>query len=252
MALSNWDTVAFGEDGKSCRGDFKHPRTGVELELYKNWVYVRSEAMWDEQASYFVNNTIAQIEEGTVSLGGWEISAARGSQNSVFLLASYTEKNGEGRYVSRFVGGISGSGYKDRVWEVLTNLGREAEADQYWGEFSKWDGKEHTYNLKNYDTGEEIVFHRESIDGKYDYAADWIGILNSTVNEYIKWVESLTDPDDKSLVEWLNKVKDAEKLRYNQGDAYFADHLGCDLPATEPEKSTAPVINKMIDKINGD
>jgi hypothetical protein len=47
MALSNWDTFALNEKGEPCSGVFKSPE-GVVLEIYKNWLYLKDEKVWNK------------------------------------------------------------------------------------------------------------------------------------------------------------------------------------------------------------
>lgn len=249
MALSNWDTMAFNEQGKSSRGIFVHPQSKVELELYKNWLYIRSAEMWKEAKWNFTNNTIAHLNEGNVRIGGWEIDAIRGPQSSIFFLASYGSME-NGKYTKKFVGGISGSGYRDVVEDTLISLGRANEINEDWCEFSEWNGDDDIRGIHNFATNEKIITHRESQDGPYDYSADWIGILQATFEAYVDWIRGKCGKYDNDIADWLAKVEASEKLRYNQGDAYFADAgLLENMPATEAEKTHKPVFNTLLDNI---
>jgi hypothetical protein len=119
MALSNCDTLAFGPDGKSCNGIFKSVRNpGDYLEIYKNWIYVRSYEMWKPNRS-FNGSVIAEIHHGAVRLLRFDINAARcDEQGAVFVYASecvYSDKAlGEAGFFeahTRHFGGIGCYGF---------------------------------------------------------------------------------------------------------------------------------------------
>lgn len=51
MALSNWDQMSMSHEGKPMSGTYKSP-LGVEVSLYKNWIYVRDKNAWEEGGHY--------------------------------------------------------------------------------------------------------------------------------------------------------------------------------------------------------
>src|SRR5271154_4408257 len=85
MALSNWDTLAVDEKGEPCSGSFVSP-LGIEIEIYKNWLYVRDAKAWVESDHCFTNDTIMQIENGKLRYKDVEITAIRGPKNGVYCV----------------------------------------------------------------------------------------------------------------------------------------------------------------------
>ena len=59
MALSNWDTFAVDEKGEPTDGRFTSA-LGVEVEIYKNWLYVRDEQAWRD-GGRFVSPTVMSM-----------------------------------------------------------------------------------------------------------------------------------------------------------------------------------------------
>lgn len=104
MALSNWDTCALDAEGKPCSGVITVKRSNdqiAQVEIYKNWLYVRATDMWSKGYSY-VEPTIAEINQGDINIAGFRIYATRGPQNSVLTFIEsgwkHLAKDGEGHY----------------------------------------------------------------------------------------------------------------------------------------------------------
>lgn len=93
MALSNWDTLSVNETGESCAGSFVSP-LGIQVEIYKNWLYVRSELMWLEGGNY-VFPTIAEIREGELVIGDVHIVCRRGPQEGVYAFVWHSRYDRE-------------------------------------------------------------------------------------------------------------------------------------------------------------
>jgi len=84
MAISDYAHMAFDEkanpiEAKICKGD-------ASVEIYKNWLYVHDKNMWHKGCGY-CEDTIAQIQDGHMYLGGFEILAKRIElQSAVFTI----------------------------------------------------------------------------------------------------------------------------------------------------------------------
>lgn len=83
MALSNWDTLAIRSDG-DIYGVLTTP-AGVEVEIYKNWLYVRDPDAWRE--GRFTAPTIMEVTSGEITYRDLTVNAWRGPQNGVFVVA---------------------------------------------------------------------------------------------------------------------------------------------------------------------
>ncbi len=80
MALSNWDDKAWDVKGNPMPSIIKFGT--VSIEVYKNWLYVKDTAAWDENSGYRFP-TIMEISEGYVRYKKIIIHAIRGPQNSI-------------------------------------------------------------------------------------------------------------------------------------------------------------------------
>ena len=248
MALSNWDTMAFNSLGKSSMGWFENDKKDA-VEIYKNWICIHSPSMWHKGGSY-TKPVIAELQEGRLSMCHFDIIAKRGPQRGIFVLVRwhhYIKRGKKDVYQQKFFGGIGCSGYIDMVEEVLKRLGREKDYDDNWSDASSINDDGAVHYLHNLKTGEEIVYWDTKKDGEYDYDKDWVGVKPETTEEFFKWLEELTEEDmDEELKKWIGKCRKSKKLRYNQGNAFFAANIKTGLEATAPGKAKAPVINKMI------
>jgi len=209
MALSNWDIMAFGPDGKPCNGVLEGIDGQGSVEIYKNWVYVHHPKMWYE-GSYFINDTVASIREGTVAIGSFRIhNICPNYQQAVFTFVqtySFGDSARGGRSESRFMAGIGCYAYDQ--------TGKKTDKDGY----------------------PEFVGVRQETA---DLFIEWLE----------KAVEDVY-PFEGECKAWFKIVKDefnkSGGTRFNQGDAYFASALGHDIPATEVGKQKETVLEKII------
>src|SRR3989344_3451699 len=135
MALSNWDTMAFDKDAKSCNGVLTS-HEGASVEIYKNWVYVHDKGMWCKGRP-FIEDTIAQVWDGHITLSNFIISVKRHSlQSAAFILAikkKYvytTGKGGKEEYDHTdydWMAGIACYGYDDPVVRLLEAGGKNSK-----------------------------------------------------------------------------------------------------------------------------
>ena len=245
MALSNWDTIAFNNDGESCNGIFKNSKGSV-LEIYKNWIYISNEKMWVKDGPYR-KPVIAQIIDGNIQIAGFDITAIRGSQSGIFVFASAFKNVAKDEFKNFYFGGIGCSGYRDTVEETLSSLGRSPDISDKWVSGSGFDGELDTRFILNLETGERIVYWDCNKQGPYDYDKDWIGVLPKTIEEYLSWLETTKEDLGKDFEEWIEKIKkNPSKLRFNQGDAFFSDKLKIPLPATRAGESEGPILHDII------
>ena len=107
MALSNWATLAWDENGKPCNGRLE--AEGITIEIYKNWLYVRDEKAWKEGGMY-IKPTIMEIAEGQIEYYRFRIIASRGKNNELFVVAEYSAKD---QKETKQLMGIGAYGYDD-------------------------------------------------------------------------------------------------------------------------------------------
>lgn len=87
MALSNWDLVAWDTEGHPCTGTLKCP-DGTEVEVYKNWAYVRDPHAHRGPGEQFTAPTVMEFWFGELQYRGLSLLGSRGRQNSIFLVAT--------------------------------------------------------------------------------------------------------------------------------------------------------------------
>lgn len=228
MALSNWDTLAIGNNGKSCEGEVKGKL--ASLEIYKNWAYIHSTKMWNEGTGY-IKDTIAQVNSGNIDIGGLHIYAERNnSQNAIFVFVdagTYNKKKHD-----NFFAGIGCYGYYSKVEEYLKWKGINIEYVDY------------TTGSRNYRIGENgktvsldkfvntIIFYDKNdnqineieVDEAFGELTDFVGVMPKTFEAFKTWLTTEIADEYKYIEgfkKWLKKINWDELTRYNQGDAFF-------------------------------
>ncbi len=248
MELSDWDSLSFGPDGNSGSGIFIIDEWN--LEIYKNWVYVRTPETIKNNGG-FVNNTICHLTEGVLQLGPFIIFVKRGSrQDSVFVFAychKYNQELKESNY--QFFAGIGCCGYKTFL-ESIKDLKIEIEIkkEDRWFETSRWDGNNSIYYYEN-QKGERIIIANNDKEYNEFMNNRFCGVQNETYQEFIEWLtvdvkEFMYNNENYNV--WLNKIIEAKPQRFNQGDMFFAVNLGTDLQETEIEQAEMPVALQLM------
>ncbi len=229
MALSNWDTIAFGPDSKPCGGTFTGKNDGDSVEIYKNWLYVHSKSMWREGRS-FVKDTIAEIHWGRVEILTFEILAKRGPQDAIFVFAkefNYPKakkgKKGWFKAFDRRFAGIGCYGFDDSRWIGV----KPSTLKEFFTWLMLMDGAE-----------EELVAHKALFDKLRETHPE----IPPMTDE-----EALEQCKDQEHRAWVAECMKAAPMRFNQGDAYFAGRSGMKLPATEVGKADKPILMKILE-----
>jgi len=240
MSLSSWDTLAFNTEGEACNGVLVVGNASVEI--YKNWLYVRNKEMWKEKEGQFTNNVIAEINHGHVELSRFDIIAKRhDEQNSIFVCA--TSGYGEDKKV---LVGIGCYGFLDTARIYVEKMGLDPNKE-WMGGSSHHDGI--TEEVVSCFTEGGVEDHIVPKDIVISYENAWVGVSETT---YKAFIEFLIDMEEGGMIdkEYLDKIKKAEALRFNQGDAFFSKALIQDIPATEIEQSEQPIFSKIISSLN--
>ncbi len=114
MALSNWDTLSIDHNSKPINGIIKS-EMGVQVEIYKNWLYVRDSIAW--QKGRYIEPTVMEIHNGNLTYKDVAIYAERGPQNGVYCVVcapSWINKN-EDEKLNAMIG-IGCYGYSGDNW----------------------------------------------------------------------------------------------------------------------------------------
>lgn len=270
MALSDWDTLAFGPDGQPRAGLYINPANGASVEIYKNWLYVRDEKAWYKENGPFARPIVMQISEGRLDYGGLQIVAVRHkAQRAVFALVSWSHREGD-LYKREHFGGIGCCAYinevdwyllykPDQLREVLEDQGAgwlfellQKNAIEYWtfatNKTQSGQGWTQGIALVGYDqNGNQSDQGDQSTrfwlpEGDPDTL---VGVEQSTYEAWLQWAGS-EFKGDKSGLAWLEKVRASEPLRYNQGDALLAGSLGEKTPATPLGEQEPPFLIRAL------
>lgn len=254
MALSNWDTLAVDENGQSTNGVFVSP-LGVSVEFYKNWLYVRDSKGWQE-GGRFVEPTVMQIDHASLSYKDVSIRAVRGPQNGVYAVVettiyppsvaedcpkckakakSYRHEQDCADFVDTkhlVMIGCGVYGYSGEEWVGVTD-----ESKKY---LSDW--------IKRSDE-EEIPMPRQLFnklatedDIKTRLADKGQRVTRVTEENVFVAYESF------QFEEHIRQIDLSKALRFNQGDMYFANKLGVDVPATPPGQADESILIKALKK----
>jgi len=258
MALSNWDTLAFDEDAKPTNGTIEGFVDGTACEIYKNWLYVRDEKSWKEGRSY-CEPTIAEVRSGDLCLAGFEIEAVRGPQEAIFVKVTstrYKEQQKDQPYQPpdvRCMAGIGCYGYHAPFETIIEEEGLDPKE---WEPFTSGGGdKTLSFTFKKIGGDEFRDFERNMYP---TYETRWVGVLPSTLAEFIKWLKSIGSYGseyNKDYTAWVDKIEKTEALRFNQGDLYFSRNADVPLsvtPVGEQEKPIMEHICKAMDKKNSE
>lgn len=222
MALSNWDTLAVNEKGEATNGIFQSP-LGVIVEIYKNWLYIRDEKAWEEGGGY-TKPTVMQVQEGHFRYKDVTVDAIRGPKDGVYCVV----------HTERFKPELdSKERYKPENVERLAMIGIGC------------------YGFDN-DTGDWLGVQ----EAEHKFLHDWIHKMEHVTNtaygssytpgEEPKRITHTFEYDHYDFEEWIRNIPLDKALRFNQGDAYFASKLNFEVPATEPGKSTEPILTQSL------
>jgi hypothetical protein len=267
MALSDWATVAFNEKGNPTRGILKGFNK-TQVEIYKDWVYVSNPDMWVESVGYS-KNTIAQITDGHVNIGGVDIVAHREpEQDAVFVYAKTLKynTNPDIKPEIKIMAGIGCSGYSNTVIPL---------AKHFKVNLDEWES--HCTGCSNYyenEKGEHVTdekgakyislvlfnkkdskefFVRLTPRNEKKFEAKWIGVTPKLYRKFLKWLgEQVKEEYDKRFQQWYRDIKNKkldDVLNYNQGDAFFADNGVMDNIGAKIGKPVPPLMETLIERM---
>jgi len=85
MALSNWDTLAFDMEGRPTNGSIRSEKTGVGISIYKNWLYIYDEKVWDKNSEY-ISPCVGEVWQGEVRYKDITVLAKRGPKVGIYTI----------------------------------------------------------------------------------------------------------------------------------------------------------------------
>lgn len=242
MALSNWDMLSFDHLGGPSNGSYISSEK-YNFEIYKNWLYIKLNQEKDLFTFY----------EGSMEIGGCNIVACRGPQNSIFVLVTSIVSNDR-----LYFGGIGAYGFDDPTERLCKTA--NVDSSKYHDIICSTrynESKESFFEIRCYDIDiykdidqydPEKHVHVFNVPYDESLESQWVGIVPETLEEFFKWLESLEDHKyEKSFFQWIEKCKKSDAVRTNQGDQYFADELGINSQSTKVgDKVHQPFIMQII------
>lgn len=121
MALSNWDTFSVNEKGET-GGSFISP-LGVEVSIYKNWLYISDQKAWVDGCPY-TKPIIMEVTKGKLTYKDVDIIAKRGPQSGIFCIISVPAyRNSEKKELAMVGAGVYG--FDGEEWVGVTDVSIE-------------------------------------------------------------------------------------------------------------------------------
>lgn len=232
MALSNWDCLAFGTDGKPCNAVLQFGERS--LSIRKNWLVLE-----------FDKGRHMSIHSGEIDGFGFNINAIRHTaQSSIFVYASAGKYGNE---PPQYMCGVGCYGFMDEIdWirknhpDALNRIDQKYLDDD---EYMRMSSCGHDDNRPHYTfcgKGDHLDVILECPEPQLDDL--WTGVLPATLQAFGAWLKTVADED------YLAKIDIDNALRFNQGDAYFAEALKRDelMQPTPVGQSAGPLIGKIV------
>lgn len=233
MAMSNWDCLAIGDDGKPSDGVLTNGKYSVEI--YKNWIYILDSEREDGSA-------LATIYQGSIDMFGFRIRAIRGRQSSVLVFVEHTDYNVKPYLKTRMVG-IGCYGYKTFLKELFDTYGVEGyDENMDYAQTSRLENDEWVEYLSDKD-GNEFFHYKES---EFELTR-FVGVEKETVDQLKVYLNELVG-DYEADKDYVSNLNFDEAIRFNQGDAYFAEHLGFETPDTKVGEADQTIMSQIIGK----
>jgi len=143
-------------------------------------------------------------------------------------------------------GGVSCYGYDDNTPRILEFL--KIDASSYDDFEVGGDQDENGNNIVLSCYRKEDIVEEFSIPCKGNEHLDsqYVGVTPELADKFIAWVESEYHGFSVDL-QWIEAVKGANPLRFNQGDQFFTQKIeNVELDKTSPGKAQGPIILKML------
>lgn len=245
MALSDYDHLSFGPDGKPSQGQFITP-DGFIFRLYKTWVYIGHDKLWQNGVSCFTRPTLMQLNTGALSLGANSILMVPSktlTRGHLVFIRSCTYEKGESK--TAFFAGIVCSGYDgNRVMRNICKALRVNPGEWEMDCTTYGDNDERYHTISNPKTKRTKNLHYRKGDRLFE--SRYVGVTKRGVAELLAFLAREIGDYDTDASKWLVKVRRTKAVRFNQGDVYFARHLKTATPATRPSKAAKPVATQLI------
>lgn len=248
MALSNWDTLSVDLNGQSTEGSFTSAG-GVTVAFRKNWLYIHDPKAWTEGGS-FVESIVAQIDEGVLVYKDVSIKAIRGPQQGIYVVAT------SGQFYDNSMIGMIGCGVYGFGNEEQDGVGEDGYPPFVGVRPESLKFLQDWISRKVYQTQEEAEAHiHESWNSIHTKCGSDASpeLLKDEKECEQRFRDSLPGQIEYCMAqtvfdEKIAQVDLSKALRYNQGDAYIAEHFGGDPSsvATEPGGAKETLLTGIV------
>jgi hypothetical protein len=223
MALSNWDTLAVDLNGEPCNGSYTSP-LGIVVSIYKNWVYVYDAQAWHKDGQ-FVEPCVMQFQHGEIVYKDVNLQFVRGPQEGIYGACWHEQCPEKGPTIYT---GFIGCGV-------------------YGFDGDKWVG----VLPSSFDFLRRIITHTEPMFSD-DEILDWLVGLEG--EKRTAFEAELRVSRTGHFPEPIAAVSLGKAQRFNQGDEYFAQHLGAGgdaaaIVATEVGKADPTLLSELVTKL---
>jgi len=213
VALSNWDTMAINERCESIDGYWESP-AGVGIGIYKNRLHIHDKKTWEDNDYQYSEPIIMMIQEGVLDYKDIHMVALRGPQGGIYVMVWHHEYRDD--YSTKITTGMIGIGCYGFEGEEFVGVTPDS---------IKWLSNE--MNAQHEETS--------TMSSSTGPNGEWED------EEFTSTYHDIDIPDE------FRKLDLSKAIRFNQGDAYFADKIDSDLQATEPGKAKNTMMSKILD-----
>lgn len=232
MARSDYATLTVDEKGNPTSGSFVSP-SGVQVESYKTWLYIRDVKAWTEGCGYS-EPTVMEVRSGSIDYKDIHILAVDGGPQGGIYFAVWS---GWGEDLKAMIG-IGVYGYDDSLgpnWIGITQESMEHLRKMVLGESVMYEGVGHFSTnlplekvLKDY--GDKIIDYKEE--------EGWRSFRYK--EEYEIWSTDI--PME------LQNLDLSKAGHFNQGDAYFVSQGVVESLEMSPpgESGSEPIAMQLI------
>lgn len=225
------------------------------IEIYKNWLTVTDtrsvvSGRWPRKRTSDVQRLRAHISEGCLQVSGWHITARRGPQNGIYVIAYAADADLVGDWADKaLLVGCGVAGYTDPTEEYIGDaIDQGIDPSSLLKTTTLGPDGSTRHSILGFRTGDRpatVVIARDGVP-----ESEWVGVLPESV-AYLKAMVGEAIRNDHLVVSWpgreLSEIPWDEAQRANQGDAWFDAHLeGLGVTVTAPGEADDPLIAKVL------
>ncbi len=271
MSLSNWVTMAFDTHGKPCDGSISS-QNGTSVEIYKNFLQIGfPKYSKTEEATPPCEPTYAQMYKGHIEIGSITIHASRYQQQDAIFTFVNDQHDMDNRKIMCGIGcsetlnsfewlkkyhaqeyaKIPQKCLQENNWSITQNppkiiIGKEPGTTKCIKDNSFDQLKYTKLHFTQFDLSVNAP-HQSIVLDEFEILLNCslpshdisVGIEPDLFEAFKQWLVTLDEKEDLNIgKEYIEKLKYQDAIRFNQGDAFFAEHYGTPIPAQKATLET--------------